>query len=259
MPTRLNLLPAIIALAAAIAPPAQLHADWGTLSGRLVYEGAPIPTPEKIQADKDPQVCGKHELLDERLVVAADGGLRNVMIFLRTEDVEPAPSYSESAAAEVVVEWADCRYEPHVVVMRTTQTLLLKNCDQIGHNSNGLPLSNGCKIIPDGVDTRYRFAEQESLPAKVGCNIHPWESGWILIRKSPYTAVSSEGGYFTIKDLPAGRELEFQLWQETAGFLKRATIDGVTVDAKGRFKLTIKPGDNNLGNVKVAAELFASR
>ncbi len=98
----------------------------------------------------------------------------------------------------------------------------------------------------------------ESLPLKVGCNIHPWESGWVVVRETPYSAVSSAGGYFTIKDLPAGQELEFQLWQESAGYLKHAKIDGVTVDAKGRFKITLKPGQNSLGDIKVDPALFAA-
>ena len=78
----------------------------------------------------------------------------------------------------------------------------------------------------------------------------------MLIRPNPYAAVSSDKGEFTIKDLPAGKELEFQLWQEKAGYLANAKNKDVKVDKKGRFKYTVKPGENNLGDFVVAASVF---
>ena len=97
------------------------------------------------------------------------------------------------------------------------------------------------------------FKKEESLPTKVGCNIHSWMGGYVLIRKDPYAAVSGADGTFEIKDLPIGKELEFQLWHEAAGNLKGLAFKGGKADAKGRFKLKIKPGSNDLGEIKVPA------
>ena len=52
-------------------------------------------------------------------------------------------------------------------------------------------------------------------------------------------AVSGKNGEFTIKNLPAGRELEFVLWQEKLGFLSAAEASGIKIDGKGRFKLKL--------------------
>ena len=70
----------------------------------------------------------------------------------------------------------------------------------------------------------------------------------VLVRHNPYAAVTDDDGNFTIKDLPAGKELEFQLWQEKSGYLKEAKNKDVKVDKKGRFKMNVKPGENNLGD-----------
>ena len=62
-------------------------------------------------------------------------------------------------------------------------------------------------------------------------------------------------GHFTIADLPAGKELEFQLWQEKAGFPKDVEVSGdakVKVDAKGRFKLKLEPGEDKKLTFKVS-------
>ena len=58
------------------------------------------------------------------------------------------------------------------------------------------------------------------------------------------------------RTLPAGKELEFQLWQEKAGFLKDAKNKEAKVDKKGRFKLKLKPGENNLGDIVVSPSIF---
>ena len=51
-------------------------AEWGTITGRIVYDGkAPGPTP--IIPDKDTEVCGKHKLFNESLEVGPNGGLKD--------------------------------------------------------------------------------------------------------------------------------------------------------------------------------------
>ena len=77
----------------------------------------------------------------------------------------------------------------------------------------------------------------------------PWESAYILPREHPYVDISAQDGTFRIAKLPAG-ELEFQAWQERVGYLD--TPDW----PKGRFHMTIRPGSNDLGTIKLAPALL---
>jgi hypothetical protein len=88
------------------------------------------------------------------------------------------------------------------------------------------------------------------VPVTIHCNYHPWESGYILPRDNPYAAISGPEGDFRIARLPVGAELEFQAWQERCGYLAAPTW------TKGRFQLSIKPGVNDLGTIRLPPGLF---
>jgi hypothetical protein len=246
-----------LAIAFFVAVSAQA-AEWGTLTGRFVFDGK-APTPATIDTSKDP-LC-KVKLTDEDLLVDDKGGLANGVIMLKTKIKanEVNPEYDSSAKENVALDNKNCHFEPHVLVVRTTQTLLLKNSDPTGHNTNVQSISNDGinPILAAGSDPlKHKFAKPELRPVKVGCNIHTWMGAWLIVRTDPYAAVSDKTGTFTIKDLPAGKELEFGLWHEKAGYLRNAKFTGGTSDSKGNFKIKIKPGENNLGDVKVSSSIF---
>jgi hypothetical protein len=239
-------------IVAAAAQPAA--AQWGTLKGRFVYDGQP-PKAEPLVVTKDVQVCGKHNLVDESLVVGKDGGLANVVIYVRDKKVKVHPDYEAAADDTLRFDNHNCRFEPHVMPIRLSQTLELHNSDPIGHNSNMQPIGDtGINpLIAMGGGVTYQFRRAQNVPVPVSCNIHPWMKGWILPRDNPYVAVSAADGTFEIANLPAG-ELEFQVWQEKAGYLA-AKKEWKT----GRFKLKIKDGDNDLGLIKVSPKLFEKK
>ena len=226
-------------------------ADWGTLTGKFVYDGAP-PTPAKLSVTKDVEVCGQHPLVDESLLVDADGGIANVVIYVRDAKVDVHPDYDATANDEVLLDNKNCRFEPHVLPIRLTQTLVMANADPVGHNSNVQPLGDAGAnpLIAAGGKATHKFNRKQSLPVPVTCNIHPWMKAYVLPRDNPYTAVSAEDGTFTIENLPAGKDIEFQVWHETAGYVDTPKW------SKGRFKMKLKPGDNDLGTIKLDPKLF---
>ncbi|MBL9123067.1 MAG: hypothetical protein JNG90_05505 [Planctomycetaceae bacterium] len=245
-----NLLIASVAGALAVCATAGLEAaEWGNLTGKFVFDGT-APAPVKLKIDKDPACCTvKHD--DESLVVGPDGGIANVVIYVRTAKVPVAPEYEADAKAELKFDNKTCRFEPHILPIRLSQTLDVANSDNCGHNTNVTPLGDQAfnQLLAPNSNLKHQFKRQQNIPIKVVCNIHPWMVGYILPRENPYTAVSGADGSFTLKNLPA-QELEFQVWQEKAGFVDTPKWP------KGKFKLKIKAGENDLGTVKIPAALF---
>jgi hypothetical protein len=242
-----------ILLVAARTPAAE---SWGNVTMRFVLDGdAKPPMPRKI--DRDKKVCGE-EVIDESLLVnPKDRGIANVIVWLvpqKGEDVPVHPDYEKSREAEVVLRVKGCRYQPHVVLLRTTQTLVWKSADPIGHNPKVELLRNppNSNVIPSGGFFRQQFVNAESEPAKIECTIHPWMSGHILVRDNPYMAVSDASGNLKLANVPAGKRT-FYYWHERRGVLSDLTIGKVGKTRRGQLALDVDEGQTNLGEIRIPA------
>ncbi|HWB11031.1 MAG TPA: methylamine utilization protein [Pirellulales bacterium] len=231
--------------------------EWGNLKGRFVYDGDP-PKEQSIDTSKEP-MCSKHKVVSEELAVNGENhGLANVLVFVSSKKVTENPEYKKTAKDKVEIDNNGCRFEPHIVTMRVSQTLVIKNSDPFSHNSNLAPLGDTATnpvLTPDS-SIDFKFTRVQKLPVPVACNIHPWMKGYVVVKDNPYMAVSDKDGNFEIKDLPA-EELEFTVWQEKSGWLPaKSTWD----PKKATFKMKIKPGDDNdLGEIKVSPKLFEKK
>lgn len=235
------------------------HAQWGDLKARFVVKGD-AAKPVKLNVAKEP-FCVKHSdlLVDEGLIVSADGGLQNVVVSLYAGDdkVPVHESYKEAATGEVIVDNNKCRFEPHIATMRTTQTLVIKNSDPMGHNAK-IDLFNNTGVnplIPPGQSVKLSFKSAETRPMPMSCSIHPWMSGHILIKEDPYVGVSDANGNVEIKNIPKG-EWTFVIWHERPAYVTSATVNGKSETwKKGRATFEIKDkGVTDLGDVVLTVD-----
>jgi hypothetical protein len=254
----------LVAVAAVLIASVWLRAEeWGHLTLRLVYDGPPPKLAPLLVAGAAAPGCGAGPFLDESLVVdPKDHGLANVFVYLVAPPGTKLPTHPDSeksAQDEVAMANQKCHFEPHAVVLRTSQTFVGVNADPVGHNMKADPFQNtGFNlIIPAGGRITPKLSEAEAAPIAVQCNIHPWMKGWILIRDDPYAAVSDAHGKLTIRNVPAGK-WTFRLWHERAGNVKRIVRGGKAEDLgrRGLVTLTIRAGENDLGNVKVPPDVF---
>jgi plastocyanin len=245
-----------LAILALFAMPAAAD-EWGTIKGKFVVKGD-APAAAELKADKDVEVCGKHKLLAEELVVGADKGIANVVVFVRDKGVKVNPEVEAAAKAQKVeLDNKNCRFEPHVVFVQTGQELVIKNSDTVGHNSNIATIKNPASnaLVPAGGSAPVKFGAEESIPAGVTCNIHPWMKAWVVVRGNPYAAVTKPDGSFEIKGVPVG-ELELQLWHEKAGNLAEVATAKGKADKKGRIKVKVEAAGTDLGEIAVDAAAF---
>lgn len=243
--------PAEASGAAAAAP---TGTGWGTIRGKFVVDSAP-PAPAALKIDKDVDVCGKHALVDQSLVVnPADKGLANVVLFVRNKNVRVNPEAEAALPKDVLLDNKGCQFEPHVVAYWAgKQNLNVKNSDPVAHNTNiSPPGETGINpLLPPEAVQAVSFRRPQNDGVAATCNIHPWMKGYIVIRDNPYFAVTGPDGSFELKNVPAGEELEVEVWHERAS--GGVTVaDGKVKPTKSRFKITVpENGVEDLGTLVV--------
>lgn len=232
---------------------------WADLVGRIALDGD-RPVRKKLKVDKDLDCCGKFDIRDESLMVGEDFGLANIFVYVRTKKVDVCPELEESAEQEVLLDNRDCIFQPHcMTIWQGKQKLRIVNSDPVAQNVAFSPLGDARANLvlgsppAKGCKATWSFRRQQNLPVPIACNYHPWESAFILPRGNPYVATTGTDGTFRIAKLPVGKKLEFQVWQERVGRVQTGAWK------KGRFKLTIKPGTNDLGTIQLPAALFEKK
>lgn len=194
-------------------------AGYGSVTGRVIVEGAVADLGPFLPAGelKDPTVCIREQIPDQRVIVGPDGGLANVFVFLPRK---PAGTKDEAAAppAEVVMfDQQTCTFKPHAVLLRAGQEMRVLNADPITHNTHTNPTKNASfnsAVRPgerEGIPLVYKRPEMS--PVRVVCDFHPWMLAWHLPLDHPYGALTADDGAFAIADVPAGKH-KFAVWHE---------------------------------------------
>lgn len=236
---------------------------WGHLSGRIVVNGN-VPEPAELNLGTDDRaycVGNDREFTDRSLLTGPDGGLQDayvMMYFARGDDRRPTahPSYAEAAEQAVVLNNAECRFEPRAIMLRTGQNLKFTNSDSIGHNCHVVTFRNEENIsLGAGQELELTLEEADRVPGIVKCDVHPWMEALILVRDEPYMAITGKDGSFRIENIPAG-EWSFQFWHKRPGYLKTLTRDGEEITGRrGEMTLTIRDGETlELGDLQIPVD-----
>lgn len=210
---------------------------WGTVEGRLVF-GGPVPTPAKLDIDKDKDHClSKGPIFSDKLVVnEKNNGVRWAFVWLAPEKGKKLPVKSSLKAVSkepVVIDQPCCMFEPHALALREGEVLRVKNSSPIPHNVHwtGNPIKNpgGNILIPSKGTQDIDDLKADRIPVNIKCDIHPWMTAYARVFDHPYYAVTDADGKYVIKDAPAGK-FRLVFWQEEVGYV--GGKDGIPVEIK---------------------------
>ncbi|MGV3486300.1 MAG: methylamine utilization protein [Planctomycetaceae bacterium] len=252
-----RLLFSAVALAAFSVSSASAQ-ETGTLKAQFVYGGSAFD-PTALVPDKDTEFCGKHKLVNERLLInKSNNGIQNVVFQVYTGRGGSKLEATQHEAKTVTLANNQCRFEPRVVLLQVGDTLEITNPDPIGHNANLNFFANTAQnlLIPPGAKKEIAIEKAEPGVVRVDCNIHPWMTAQVVALDHPFAAVSDADGMIEIKNLPAGKALVFRINHEAADSgIKEVKIGNKTETLKkNNIEIMIKPGMNDLGKITIPAD-----
>jgi hypothetical protein len=185
-------------------------ADGGTISGKVLYDGA-VPT-RKIIPTKDKSVCG--EIREEpEIVVAADKGVLDSVVYLK--GVTKGKAWQKPAKPPEIVN-KNCVFVPHVQAL-PVGSLVIVNADPVMHNTHGfLGKATVFNVALPMKDQRIERKLAKPGLMRVECDAHGWMLAWVYAAENPYYAVTSKDGAFEITDVPPG-SYTLVAWHELTG------------------------------------------
>lgn len=193
------------------------------MSGRVRLEG-PAPAAGFLPVLKNADVCGER-VPDESLVVAADGGVRGVVV-----ELLGVSSGKPLLEATAVLDNQRCAFVPRVQVLAIGQSLEIRNSDPILHDAHAWLGSR--TIFNLGLPEWRRVEHVFEVPGMhaVDCNVlHTWMKAWIFVAEHPYVTVTDPGGRFVLDDVPAGT-YHLRFWHEELG--EKTVPVSVTADGE---------------------------
>lgn len=191
-------------------------APGGAIVGRVRFEGPPPAMPLLAGTERDP-ACAAAGALRAEDVVVTDGGLRDVVVRLAVGAAKTPPG---AALAPAVLDQRGCRYTPHVVAITAGQKIAYRNSDPTMHNVH----------TAAGGQTDFNIAQPAGAaeavhevpvppgdqPYRVGCDVHPWMSAFVLVTDHPYHTVTRDDGTFKLENVPPG-SYKLQAWHPELG------------------------------------------
>ena len=187
----------------------------GNVAGRVTIEGA-VPVGAAIKLSSDP-FCARAHTDVQRLetFAVADGGLDNVFVYVKDG---LGNYYFDVPADAVTLDQKGCRYTPHVFGVRAGQPIAIVNSDDTLHNVHAMSEVNrpfNIGQIKAGVRNTKTFTAREVM-ITFKCDVHGWMRAYAGVLDHPYFAVTSGGGKFELKEVPAGT-YTIEAWHERLG------------------------------------------
>jgi hypothetical protein len=177
----------------------------GVISGKITLKGVqPRENPIALRAN-DP--CGKlpnPPVMTRFYRVGPEQGLGDVLIFL-SEGVRGGPWALN--AKSLPLFYTGCQIEPHVSAMQVGQKILVHNLDDLMHNVHFMvnrPNKEVNKVQMAGSGAIELEVAAPELFARLKCDVHPWEFGYVSIFDHPFFAVTMEDGLFQLEGVPLG-------------------------------------------------------
>jgi plastocyanin len=176
-------------------------------------------------------------------VVGPDGkGIAEAVVFVQS----PVDSTAAATRQRAAMDQINKTFVPGVLPIVVGSEVRFPNHDQIHHHVYSfsrtktfeLPLYKGQDALP------VRFDKPGVV--NVGCNIHDWMSGIILVLPTRHYAMTDANGRFTLPELPAG-DYTLVAWHAQSRAKLDETAQKVQVTANAAdatFTLALEPAKN---------------
>jgi plastocyanin len=154
-------------------------------------------------------------------------GIAQAVVFVQALPLGTSPPPAQRLA---VMDQINKTFVPTVLPIMVGTEVHFPNHDQIHHHVYSFSRTKSFELpLYKGEDAPPVLFDKVGA-VKIGCNIHDWMSGVILVLPTPYFATTDETGRFVLRDLPPGT-YPLACWHELSQVKIEETVQQVQVNA----------------------------
>ena len=178
-------------------------------------------------------------------VTGADGAaIAAAVVFVRTPTAaQSTASTPDKLRPMEVVDQVNKTFVPGLRVVVVGTSVRFPNHDQIHHHVYSFSPAKTFELpLYKGEDATPVLFDKVGV-IKLGCNIHDWMSGIILVLPTPHFAVTDDSGRFVLENLPKGA-YTLVAWHALSKLKPEETAQPVELDGdvpNVNFKLALLP------------------
>ncbi len=212
-------------------------ATAGSITVEVHYDGA-VPEPKVLNMRNAPQCAAVHnEPVTDPSLTVTNGRVANVVAWVKSGlegKTFPVPT------TPVRIDQKGCLFEPRIATTMVGQPIEFRNSDPEPHNVHGKPqiVDSWNFMISRQGATRSLTFNKEEVAVPIGCDIHPWMTGFVAVTRTPYAGVSGKDGIVSLGNLPPGN-YTIGLWHEKLGTRDLSVVLAPSADMK--MQLTFAP------------------
>jgi plastocyanin len=163
----------------------------------------------------------------------------DAVVFVESDSGAAYPPPAEPA----IMDQVDREYVPHVLAILAGTAVRFPNKDNVHHQVYSFSKAKTFEL------SLYRDVEPKPIVMekagviKLGCNIHDWMRGYIVVSPTPYFAKTGPNGEAVLRGLPPG-QFRVLAWSERlkAAAAKTAqTVEVAAQDLSVKIALTLAP------------------
>jgi plastocyanin len=171
-----------------------------------------------------------------RVVDASGGPIPDAVVFVQSL---PPGVTAPPGSGKAVMDQIDEEFVPRVLTIPVGTETHFPNHDQIHHHVYSFSRTKSFEIPLYKGETAPPVLFDQPGAVKVGCNIHDWMSGVILVVPTSYFGSTDANGAFTLSGLPPGN-YSIAAWHERSRTPVPATVQQVSVsDATAPITFTL--------------------
>jgi plastocyanin len=162
-------------------------------------------------------------------VTGVDGkGIADAIVFV--QEANGSPGTPDGVALQATMDQIEKTFVPGLLPIVVGTRVRFPNHDQIHHHVYSFSRTKTFELpLYKGEDAPPVLFDKVGV-VKVGCNIHDWMSGIILVLPTPYFARSDAEGHFMLEELPPGH-YNVVAWHELSKAKPEDTVQSVNVFA----------------------------